>query len=338
MGSYLRQLTLSLGSELTQLSISQTGSFTSRVSIITYASQPKVVGNLNSYQSANEAASALLGLSVLSGDSNADLASALQLAVNLTKPQSTLQRIPVIVVFAASNSGATNNLFYITQDFQQSFGSVITVNYSPSNSNLGHALNSTASQPEFQFNNDGNLYKNLIWAFSQVNCKCPWYEVQLIRYDNSTNRNIRYAECYRWKQTTLSSSQACSPGYPADFRTKDKETFITKNLNLKNLWVVLKETPANLWISLHKGSTNNWVWYDINGSEIPLGSYTNWYNNSLTGSCAKTAQTNQWDWSTYQWVTGDCNNSDGQTNGAVCATQACDAEHFCVLDGAAPTN
>uniref|UniRef100_A0A914EKF4 VWFA domain-containing protein n=1 Tax=Acrobeloides nanus TaxID=290746 RepID=A0A914EKF4_9BILA len=327
----LRQITLSLASELSQLQIAQYNDqgqvwHRSRVSIITYASTSNAVGNITTYNSLSDVTSALLSLKVSNDSSTNGLNAALQLAYIMN--QMTLSNIgwhrnPLYIIFSSSINGMDTAL--ITKytnfnacwfNFKSCAGSLSTVNMNPKDSALTSFLSSFMT-PSMNFSaTDPNLYKNLEWAISQANCECGTY--QNFAFDTTTQRWTLYADCYDFTYN-FDESDPIRPGSTADStcaslgREAAAYTFAMQNTPRINWFnYIALQGPDNFvpssYIGLHRNSQNSWMWYDYDGSEFPLGNYQPWangFNASSPGNCVLAVNNGTWQAPLY-WQPASC--------------------------------
>uniref|UniRef100_A0A914EIM4 C-type lectin domain-containing protein n=1 Tax=Acrobeloides nanus TaxID=290746 RepID=A0A914EIM4_9BILA len=79
------------------------------------------------------------------------------------------------------------------------------------------------------------------------------------------------------------------------------------------------------YIGLHRNAQKQWVWYNYDGSEFPLGNYTNWdhgYNENSHGDCVKEVNHND-SAINFRWRTTSC-FTDAPT--VMCQERACDTD------------
>uniref|UniRef100_A0A914C8K5 C-type lectin domain-containing protein n=1 Tax=Acrobeloides nanus TaxID=290746 RepID=A0A914C8K5_9BILA len=76
----------------------------------------------------------------------------------------------------------------------------------------------------------------------------------------------------------LSICQDLSNSVPLALTSQEKYDFIEE--------ISYAEYSYNL--GLHRNKQNKWVWFDYDGSELPLGNFTKWapgYNENSSGDC-----------------------------------------------------
>uniref|UniRef100_A0A914D0Q2 VWFA domain-containing protein n=1 Tax=Acrobeloides nanus TaxID=290746 RepID=A0A914D0Q2_9BILA len=167
------QITLQLGSELRKYPIGQNGTRYTRVAIITYATQATIVANLTTFSTPDQLYTAITGITGSTSDSGSDMSDAVTQAYNILYNEQPcdqvigceqLGRPAVFVLFAASGSGNTASVLQNGQNIQQ-FGSIITINYKPTDATLTNLLNQLAS-PSFNFPKSWTT-SDLDWALTQ---------------------------------------------------------------------------------------------------------------------------------------------------------------------------
>uniref|UniRef100_A0A914DBT7 C-type lectin domain-containing protein n=1 Tax=Acrobeloides nanus TaxID=290746 RepID=A0A914DBT7_9BILA len=84
-------------------------------------------------------------------------------------------------------------------------------------------------------------------------------------------------------------------------------------------------------LGLHRNGQNKWVWFDYDGSELPLGNFTNWapgYNENSSGDCVMAVSQNGTGSNVldhvYRWITTPCYS--GLFSHNFCQSLACDAD------------
>uniref|UniRef100_A0A914BVM5 C-type lectin domain-containing protein n=1 Tax=Acrobeloides nanus TaxID=290746 RepID=A0A914BVM5_9BILA len=327
-----------LASELAQVPVGQINDpHTSRVSIITYSDSATILADLHQLNSNDEVTQALL--SIKQDDKNSvygwDLANRYALAIRDDYDNWDLYGITDIPRqssfifvddFSFYDPNVTEKRLNISREFVQP-KQLIT---------LKRETQKTMVQRREKSGKYG--YESFLYDLTTVNCFCERYSnyyyyyyqnsYQFYAYDYETYTYEYYADCYERERfygfddypaygvceifggVTTSGVAVTSP---------QKESFISYAINYQYDYT---DTP-DLYIGLHRNEEGQLVWTDYDGSEIPLGNYTNFINgNNGDGDCFANVYNNET--YTYQWESRPCFSDD---LAAICQFRACDADN-----------
>uniref|UniRef100_A0A914WH29 C-type LECtin n=1 Tax=Plectus sambesii TaxID=2011161 RepID=A0A914WH29_9BILA len=329
-----------------------------RVAVVTFDTQAKVVASLNQSHSNADLISALQGVRQTS-DSTVDGSNALQTAGLLFGGGAAGDRpyAPnIVILYTAAWAG--NDPCHIASSIQQN-GVVLTVLFKNRNGLLP-AVQQCVNTPGEVYNaTNGNLDVITLTSLSYANCFCVgqgnpggshralsekasrdqqvWYQFWLPQADNNYYLRDKWGECVQVPTTASANhdtaAAAChSVGYtiPNEFNYP-KHQFLLKIAQQGGL--------TSQWIGLqYDTSLRQWFWDNQKGhvaGRVPMnpGDFTYWNPNQpdLTNNqyCVRETPATGGA-SGYRWSTVPCTGFQLQYHSQyLCQQPACDAFNFC---------
>uniref|UniRef100_A0AC34QFP0 VWFA domain-containing protein n=2 Tax=Panagrolaimus sp. JU765 TaxID=591449 RepID=A0AC34QFP0_9BILA len=317
--SDLQRFPLQLLGIFEKFTIGQSPKHSSRIGVLAYASDVKVLFDLNNNTNFNDLEKILLKLQneYQANNSGGNILGALRAAQNLLQSQGSYRVKTIVLTAAGYNPISFGNPEQIAQDLKNDGVSIITIAYDGVGGIAPHLGN--LSSPGYSFkSSDQDLILAVDTAFAQINCFCPTRTLQLQIYDGKTQRFTRYADClnmYDGNSDPAFGQFFCTPGVLASVTSNVKLDFIVEN--------VLSSTIKNITVGAF--NNNGWRWYNYNDTSYPVGNFPTIPSPSsgLYGYFSN--------YQGFNWRFGV--NSGGEDNAMpyVCQYRACDADYFCDL-------
>uniref|UniRef100_A0AC35TNQ2 C-type lectin domain-containing protein n=1 Tax=Rhabditophanes sp. KR3021 TaxID=114890 RepID=A0AC35TNQ2_9BILA len=274
----------------TGLVVSQTQPQAVRASIITAATKPVVVGDLNAYNSVSDFLRAVKTLSYVSNTGpSLDLAQALITADNVLSTSGRGTNIQkLIVVFTSAddydctieNSLSQSRSHRLASDekspcriaanIKNSGIYILTIRLNFNDAPNLH-VNGIAS-PCYALNNDEQMLPEFMKLLSWTNCYCP----------SSYTQNLHLTKCYKTAEclyleetpTGYTSAQIAAGldnGILVDILNQDKQDFVMNmTTNYRPVFIGLNQI----------GSSGTWKW-DTGSSFSPVGSFNKFAGNDI---------------------------------------------------------
>uniref|UniRef100_A0A914CS15 Uncharacterized protein n=1 Tax=Acrobeloides nanus TaxID=290746 RepID=A0A914CS15_9BILA len=329
----------SIGSQLATMfygaNIAQGGSgYYSRVALVLFSSDVKVLGDLKTYTSYNDLVKVFLNLEGYHNTTDivVDIYSALDTAQNIFESQSdtsTRQARKVVLLFASSyNQIGGNDPKTIANQMNNSNVFIVTVDYK----DVGGAATELLSQISTPFmnftsadeTNGADVFAEVDQALCFANCICPKSMQQVITYNATSGRQVYWSDCiipYDSGSFAQFAQVACKEigGSLVSLTTSAKADIV---INLANQ----KISSKRFHIGLHRNVAKNLVWYGYNSTEYPLSAaYQNWAPGFNSGSAGDCVYTEKYDGRTWGWMTENCLGQNPYAY--ICQVRACDSTY-----------
>uniref|UniRef100_A0A914CPR9 C-type lectin domain-containing protein n=1 Tax=Acrobeloides nanus TaxID=290746 RepID=A0A914CPR9_9BILA len=225
-------------------------------------------------------------------------------------------------------------------------GTLITVNFNPSDKNLTDFLayatfNDWVNATMYNYvSTRASLTRDLEWALTQANCYCQADGDLVIYYDTTNNRFTKTSECIFVGQFSGSLDEPndvidmCKDNdtfyeytIPGFILSKDKAKFIDYNTGVFGN-IEEPEFSYPFFTGLHKNKQNVWSWYDYDLNEFPLTGFNAWGTGYPKGnaSCAYVDFDYNLNQNAGVWKNTGCDNSD-LIDQILCQAKACDASY-----------
>uniref|UniRef100_A0AC34QG64 VWFA domain-containing protein n=1 Tax=Panagrolaimus sp. JU765 TaxID=591449 RepID=A0AC34QG64_9BILA len=214
--SDLQRFPLQLLGIFEKFTIGQSPKHSSRIGVLAYASDVKVLFDLNNNTNFNDLEKILLKLQneYQANNSGGNILGALRAAQNLLQSQGSYRVKTIVLTAAGYNPISFGNPEQIAQDLKNDGVSIITIAYDGVGGIAPHLGN--LSSPGYSFkSSDQDLILAVDTAFAQINCFCPTRTLQLQIYDGKTQRFTRYADClntYEGNSDPAFGQFFCTPG------------------------------------------------------------------------------------------------------------------------------
>uniref|UniRef100_A0AC34RC49 VWFA domain-containing protein n=1 Tax=Panagrolaimus sp. JU765 TaxID=591449 RepID=A0AC34RC49_9BILA len=325
LGTDLGDLGGQLYSLLEGLTIGQTPKRSTRVGIITYATNVTVRLTLTACDN-NTFFNTVFQLQNfrLPNDGGTNIKAGLETILNLTKTEQSYRRTAIIIVAASYDPNTADDASQIADIIKEDGTTILTIAYeSPGTTNANLANLSTLGYS--YRNNDPNLYSELLLAFTQINCFCPPKTYQYKVYDETFKNFTVFADCVYGSDGGLDPAIAeriCegSGAVLASVASKDKLDFIIDH-------VVTETMPKTkqFTVGAHLVS-GQWVWYGYNNTVYPASNLPDYFSNEQ-GSYTYFNNTFGFNWEIHRQDGGFKN-----AKSYICQSRACDADFLCNVD------
>uniref|UniRef100_A0AC34RC04 VWFA domain-containing protein n=1 Tax=Panagrolaimus sp. JU765 TaxID=591449 RepID=A0AC34RC04_9BILA len=320
----LLQLSGQMATLFEGLTIGQTPKHSTRVGIITYASNATVRLTLSNCSDATTLLIAVYQLSNyrLPNDTGTNIRSGLETVLSLRAKEKSYRPTAVMVIAASYNSDAGDDPTQVAEIMKQDGITILTIAFESSGA-LNAGLKNLSSLGYSYENTDPDLFEKLLFAFTQINCFCPPKTYQLRIY-NDTNENFTtYADCL------YSSGGAAADAIYAEKvceKAGDVLASVTSEQKLDFLIdIVIANTMPDkreFTVGAHL-DTNHWQWYGYNNAAYPIGDFPG-IPSSSSGNYGYFYKAGGFNW-----------NFSTQTKGKakpyICQQRACDTTFFCNL-------
>uniref|UniRef100_A0AC34FCG7 VWFA domain-containing protein n=1 Tax=Panagrolaimus sp. ES5 TaxID=591445 RepID=A0AC34FCG7_9BILA len=261
-------------SYLTRFTLNQIGQHTTRVAIISYASDPTIIYSFNDNQSNQGVMDALDKLKNRTApfDTVVNVQKALQVAFNHLLSSATYRPQVILLTAAAYQRLGFNGADHTADQIKENEITIFTVNFNAADGVLNQKLNKLAS-PGYAYNSaKHNLFTILPLSLTQVNCFCPGSTIQFFVTNSTTKHITKYADCV-WGYVgetlpSIVSDDGCNPGVLASITSEQKLDFVITNILEHEFFERIPFTVGG-----HKINNNEWVWSGYNGTAFPFGDF-----------------------------------------------------------------
>uniref|UniRef100_A0AC34RAY9 VWFA domain-containing protein n=1 Tax=Panagrolaimus sp. JU765 TaxID=591449 RepID=A0AC34RAY9_9BILA len=304
------------------LTIGQTPKQSTRVGIITYASNATVQLNLtacNAFRLTN----IIFDLDAYHqpNDTGTNIKFALETVLDLKKKEQSYRPMAIIIVAADYDKDNSEDPTQIAEIIKQDGIAILTIAFEASIvvsaelkklSTLGYAYE----------NIDPQLFDKLFLALTQINCFCPPKTYQFKIYNDTTGSHTTFADCLYGSDGALDPAIAeriCegSGAVLASVTSVPKLDFIIDN-------VIHETMPKSKQFTVGAHLVDDqWVWFGYNGTVYPVGDYpvipTNeqgsytYFNNSFG----------------FNWGIHLQDGGFKNAKSYICQSRACDADFLC---------
>ncbi|KAF1771452.1 hypothetical protein GCK72_003278 [Caenorhabditis remanei] len=308
---------------------------TTRVGLITYASNATLKADLNKFQSIGDLMDGVFdSLSNVANSADSFIETGLAMAEQLLGSQGfgtgRDQYQKVIIVYASTyQTNGESDPESIADRLKMSGVKIITVAYGDAYG-LMKSLSNIAS-PGFAFSNSpgnaGNLVAQIQTSLLQSNCFCPDGWIQY-RADYSDPASSRYGVCIQLvslQANWLSAKMSCNnrnSSLATEF-SQDKHDFIFNAVQNTTGF----SPPYHYHIGLNYVSSGSWVWTQPTGrQQVPLQQPFIWSSGYPIQASSKSAVMNMQSGQGTGWQ-----NIATMTLSAnfICETYSCDTDHYC---------
>uniref|UniRef100_A0A914YP95 VWFA domain-containing protein n=1 Tax=Panagrolaimus superbus TaxID=310955 RepID=A0A914YP95_9BILA len=263
----LEQLIDETQTYILKFTLNQIGQHTTRVAIISYASDATITYSFNDNQSNQSFFDALQKLKNRTTPHNqiVNVQNALQVAFEHLLESSTYRPQVILLTAAAYQRKGFQGADHTAEQIKLNEITIFTVNFNAADGVLNGHLSGLAS-PGYAYNSsDVGLAEDLPLSLTQVNCFCPGSRVQFKIFNSISKRYTKYADCISgYAGETLPSiisKYGCDSGILAAITSEEKLDFVIKNILEHELFGKNQFTVGG-----HKIGNNEWVWSGYNGT------------------------------------------------------------------------
>uniref|UniRef100_A0A914QBN4 Uncharacterized protein n=1 Tax=Panagrolaimus davidi TaxID=227884 RepID=A0A914QBN4_9BILA len=324
------QIQANLASIVGQLTLSSVPGYSSRISLVTFASAATKVADLNAFNDTNMFMKKLFAIPV-ANDDKVNILSGLQMANTILGNNVVANRRRVVILYtSAYDDTGSESPVSLALNMREDNIKIITIAFSQKMGSDEVNKVGELAWPSFDFvNEEPGLPDKMYNALCQTNCFCPpnWQQY-------TTNITDQYAPgygvCLYLSSITsawIPASFACGNEVPGAYLTTES----TSEKHNFNLAYAKKSNNSNGVYSYHIGlqyQNGQYSWQQFNGSNpVPLdNSYTYWnagYPNQNIGECVKVDRIFG---SSYRWTNVNCYSS---FLNYICEVYTCDTDNYC---------
>ncbi|KAH7714618.1 Protein CLEC-62 a [Aphelenchoides avenae] len=318
--------TLTIGQGLVQ---------TSRVALISYSANGRILANLTAYSNSLDLMKEFYNVKPSSGK-QVNLLDALKKTdvVREAVSQSSTRKTVIVLAASAFNGEGKTDPTPFADQLKESGVKILTLAFVRNNEGEEEVQKiSNLASPGFAFRSDrdqSTLAHRIQQAFCQANCFCPnqWLQVA----DDFQKPTAKYAECVlfssapsNWYGASMACGSAMNNAVLASERSKAKHKFHADyvrsvNGNVKPYFIGLSWDDAS----------QQYLWSEKfdNGTQIPLGpnDFEAWASgNGNHGKNPDGVQVNPSGFDTYWYDVAQF----GTSSAYMCQVNACDTDNYC---------
>ena len=318
----LQQLGGELATIFEAFTIGQTPRHSSRVGIITYATDSQFIYNLTNVTSGDDLTTEFLRLSnYQSGNAGGNLQEGLRNAQSLLSDQGSYRRRVVVMAAASYDPEGFNDASQIAEGLKENGVTIFSISFKPSDGGFTDQLRNLSSPGYSYQHDDPNIMDKVPLGLAQVNCFCLSKTVQFKVFNQDSNNYTVYADClsgFSGKTDPAIAEFGCSPGILAAVTSQHKLDFITDNIVPHDL-----SGAKNFTVGATR-QNGIWYWYNYNNTKYQFGQFPqSRQDNGDYGYFSNYFGLN------VGFFTGGRGIQNAKPY--VCQSKACDTDYFCDL-------